>query len=63
MGIRLTFTDRRPGIADIDLAMRDGYSTGKGMRLPGAKRLADEFYLVSVAGEGTTVTILLWAND
>lgn len=64
-GIRLTFTDRGPGIADINLAMQDGYSTGKGMGmgLPGAKRLADEFQVVSAVGEGTTVTILLWAND
>lgn len=64
-GIRLTFTDRGPGIADIDLAMQSGYSTGGGMGLglPGAKRLTDEFQIDSVVGEGTTVTILLWAND
>ena len=63
-GIRLLFVDRGPGIVDIEKAMQTGYSTGTGMGLglPGAKRLADEFYLTSTVGEGTTVTILKWAN-
>src|SRR5215211_1184710 len=63
-GIRLTFEDKGPGIADINLAMKDGYSTGKslGLGLPGARRLVSEFNLKSVPGEGTTVTITKWKN-
>ena len=63
-GIRLTFTDKGPGIKDIPLAMKDGYTTGKslGLGLPGAKRLASEFSIQSEAGKGTTVTIIKWAN-
>jgi serine/threonine-protein kinase RsbT len=64
-GIRMQFIDKGPGIADVDRAMQSGYSTGTGMGLglPGAKRLADEFYLTSVMGEGTTITIVKWTND
>lgn len=63
-GVRLTFVDQGPGIADIQLAMRDGYSTGRslGLGLPGAKRLASEFDIKSKVGEGTSVMILKWAN-
>lgn len=63
-GVRLTFTDHGPGIPDLTLAMKDGYSTGKslGLGLPGAKRLVNEFDLKSKVGEGTTVMILKWAN-
>jgi len=63
-GIRLTFEDKGPGIADVGLALKDGYSTGKslGLGLPGAKRLVNEFDIKSKPGEGTTVTILKWAN-
>ncbi|MFC5533829.1 anti-sigma regulatory factor [Rhodocytophaga aerolata] len=63
-GIRLTFTDKGPGIADIRLAMKDGYSTGKslGLGLPGAKRLVNEFDIKSEVGKGTTVTIIRWKN-
>lgn len=63
-GIRLTFTDRGPGIKDIAMAMKDGFSTGKslGLGLPGAKRLVNEFDIKSVAGEGTTVSIIKWKN-
>jgi serine/threonine-protein kinase RsbT len=63
-GIRLTFTDKGPGIADIPLAMQDGYSTGKslGLGLPGTKRLVNEFTIKSVVGEGTTIIIIKWAN-
>ena len=63
-GIRLTFTDKGPGIKDLDLAMKDGYSTGKslGLGLPGTKRLVSEFDLKSQPGEGTTVTIIKWKN-
>jgi serine/threonine-protein kinase RsbT len=61
-GIRLTFTDSGPGIRDVDLAMKDGYSTGKslGLGLPGTKRLVNEFAIKSEPGKGTTVTILKW---
>ena len=63
-GIRLTFKDQGPGIKDINLAMKDGYTTGKslGLGLPGAKRLANEFSIQSEVGKGTTVTIIKWAN-
>lgn len=63
-GVRLTFVDKGPGITDINLAMKDGYSTGKslGLGLPGAKRLVAEFDIKSKVGEGTTVTIIKWKN-
>lgn len=63
-GIRLTFTDQGPGIADVEQAMQDGYSTGAGLGLglPGAKRLTNEFSLTSVVGQGTTVTVIKWTN-
>jgi serine/threonine-protein kinase RsbT len=63
-GIRLTFVDSGPGISNIDLAMKDGYSTGKslGLGLPGAKRLVNEFNIQTEAGKGTTVTIIKWSN-
>jgi len=63
-GIKLTFKDKGPGIADIKQAMQDGYSTGKslGLGLPGAKRLVSEFDIKSSPGKGTTVTIIKWAN-
>lgn len=63
-GIRITAQDRGPGIADIALAMQDGYSTGRslGLGLPGAKRLMDEFELVSEVGKGTTVTMTKWVR-
>lgn len=63
-GVRLTFQDKGPGIKDISLAMKDGYTTGKslGVGLPGAKRLVSEFDIKSEVGAGTTVTILKWKN-
>jgi serine/threonine-protein kinase RsbT len=63
-GIRLIFQDKGPGIKDISLAMKDGYSSGKslGVGLPGAKRLVNEFDIKSVVGEGTTVSIIKWKN-
>lgn len=63
-GVRLTFVDQGPGIPDIPLAMKDGYSTGKslGMGLPGAKRLVNEFQIKSEVGVGTTISILRWKN-
>ena len=61
-GLRLIFTDRGPGIADIKLALTDGYSsgTGLGLGLSGAKRLSTEFDIQSRAGEGTIVTLARW---
>ena len=61
-GLRLTFEDQGPGIADIELALTDGYTTGKGMGLGlgGAKRLVNEFEITSRVGEGTRVTITRW---
>lgn len=63
-GVRLTFSDKGPGIADIPKAMQDGYSTGKslGLGLPGTKRLVNEFEIKSETGVGTTITIIKWAN-
>ena len=63
-GIRLTFIDKGPGIKDISLAMKDGYTTGKtlGLGLPGAKRLVNFFDLKSEFGKGTTITIIQWKN-
>ena len=63
-GIRLIFTDQGPGIADISLAMKDGYSSGKslGIGLPGTKRLVNEFDIKSILGEGTSVSIIKWKN-
>jgi serine/threonine-protein kinase RsbT len=61
-GILVIAQDRGPGIANIELAMRDGYSTGNslGLGLPGAKRLMDEFEIVSTPAEGTRVTMRKW---
>jgi serine/threonine-protein kinase RsbT len=63
-GIRITFSDKGPGIPDIAMAMKDGFTTGKslGLGLPGAKRLVSEFDIKSTVGVGTTVTILKWKN-
>lgn len=61
-GLRLTFEDQGPGIPDIDLAMKDGYTTGGGLGLGlgGAKRLVNEFEINSRPGEGTRVVITRW---
>lgn len=61
-GLRLTFEDTGPGIADITLALRDGYTTahGLGLGLGGSKRLVNEFDIWSRPGEGTRVTITRW---
>lgn len=61
-GLRLTFVDQGPGIADIPLAMKDGYTTagGLGLGLGGARRLVNEFSLESTPGQGTRVTIVRW---
>jgi serine/threonine-protein kinase RsbT len=61
-GIVIVAEDQGPGIPNIELAMRDGYSTGKslGVGLPGAKRVMDEFELISAPGTGTTITMKKW---
>ena len=61
-GLRLTFEDDGPGIANVELALKDGYSTGTGLGLglSGAKRLCNEFELHSAVGKGTRVTIARW---
>lgn len=61
-GLRLTFEDHGPGIADVDMAMKDGYTTGSGLGLGlgGARRLSNEFEIRSRPGEGTMVRITRW---
>lgn len=62
LGLRLTFTDRGPGVADVEQALRDGYSTsgGMGLGLGGSRRLVNDFKITSRPGEGTTVVIARW---
>ncbi|HHS7812917.1 anti-sigma regulatory factor [Pseudomonas putida] len=62
VGLRLTFRDEGPGIADIKLAMTDGWTSGSGMGLglTGAKRLVEEFELDTAPGKGTRITITRW---
>lgn len=61
-GIKITFEDHGPGISDIELAMKDGYTTGAGLGLglSGSKRLTNEFEIQSKPGEGTRVVITRW---
>ena len=61
-GLRLTFEDHGPGIANIDLALKDGYPTGNGLGLglSGARRLTQDFVITSRPGEGTRVVIARW---
>jgi serine/threonine-protein kinase RsbT len=61
-GIRLTFEDDGPGIPDVELAMKDGFTTGAGLGLglSGARRLSNEFTIESEPGKGTRVTITRW---
>lgn len=61
-GVRLTFEDQGPGIADIERALTDHYTTGGGLGLGlgGAKRLSNEFHIASMPGVGTRVTIARW---
>lgn len=62
VGLRLTFEDKGPGIEDLALVLKDGYTTGGGLGLGlgGAKRLSNEFDIVSRPGEGTRVSITRW---
>ncbi|WP_397570037.1 anti-sigma regulatory factor [Schlesneria sp. T3-172] len=61
-GLRLTFVDQGPGIPDVELAMTDGWTSGKGMGLglSGAKRLVNDFHISTEVGQGTRVTITRW---
>ncbi|HEV8640104.1 MAG TPA: anti-sigma regulatory factor [Methylomirabilota bacterium] len=61
-GLRLTFEDEGPGIKDVELAMKEGFTTGSGLGLglSGAKKLSNEFEIVSYVGQGTRVTITRW---
>jgi serine/threonine-protein kinase RsbT len=63
-GIRVVARDKGPGIADIEQALQDGYTSGGGLGLglPGARRLVDEFEIESVPSEGTTVTLVKWSR-
>lgn len=63
-GVRALFADAGPGIADVSLALTDGWTsgTGLGLGLPGAKRLVDDFDLQTRPGAGTTVSVVKWAR-
>jgi serine/threonine-protein kinase RsbT len=63
-GIRVIFTDEGPGITDVELAMTDGWTTGDGLGLglSGARRLVDEFELMSEPGAGTSVVVAKWSR-
>jgi serine/threonine-protein kinase RsbT len=62
LGVRLTFVDNGPGIADIEMALRDGFTTGTGLGLGlgGSKRLVNEFGIESKVGQGTKVVVTRW---
>ena len=61
-GLRLTFEDQGPGIADTNQALKDGYTTGSGLGLGlgGSRRLMDEFAITSAVGQGTRITVAKW---
>ena len=63
-GVRLHFTDEGPGIADVDLALTDGWTTGTGLGLglSGSRRLVDEFELNSKPGAGTNIVVVKWSR-
>jgi serine/threonine-protein kinase RsbT len=63
-GVRVSFSDHGPGIADIDLALTDGWTTGSGLGLglSGARRLMDEFELTTEPGTGTSVVVTKWSR-
>ena len=63
-GVRVCFVDEGPGIADVDLALTDGWTTGSGLGLglSGARRLVDGFVLDTAPGKGTRVEIVKWAR-
>ncbi|RZJ03858.1 MAG: anti-sigma regulatory factor [Haliea sp.] len=61
-GLMLKFRDQGPGIPDMDLALKDGWTSGKGMGLglSGSKRLVHDFHIESVVGQGTCVSVTRW---
>ncbi|HEU5384994.1 MAG TPA: ATP-binding protein [Streptosporangiaceae bacterium] len=63
-GVRIDFTDDGPGIADVDLALTDGWTSGDGLGLglSGARRLVDDFELTSKPGRGTSVVVTKWSR-
>jgi serine/threonine-protein kinase RsbT len=63
-GVRIDFTDDGPGIADVDLALTDGWTSGDGLGLglSGARRLVDQFELTSKPGSGTSVVVTKWSR-
>ena len=63
-GIRASFVDKGPGIADVDLALSDGYTSGRGLGLGlgGARRLVDEFDIQTEVSRGTRITVTKWAR-
>ena len=65
VGVRVVARDTGPGIADVEMALRDGYSTGRGLGLglPGARRLVDEFDIQTEVGKGTAVTLVKWRPE
>jgi serine/threonine-protein kinase RsbT len=64
-GVKVVARDQGPGIADLERALTDGYTTGGGLGLglPGARRLVDEFDIQTAPGEGTTVTLVKWTRS
>ncbi len=62
VGVKLTFSDEGPGIADIEQALTDGYTSGGGLGLGlgGSRRLVNDFAIESTVGKGTTVTVVRW---
>jgi serine/threonine-protein kinase RsbT len=63
-GVRVAFSDKGPGIPDVNLALTDGWTSGNGLGLglSGARRLVDEFELATQPGEGTSVTVTKWSR-
>ena len=63
-GVKAVFSDTGPGIADVEKALTDGYTTGSGLGLGlgGSRRLVDDFVLETVVGQGTTVTVIKWTR-
>jgi serine/threonine-protein kinase RsbT len=64
-GVRVVASDNGPGIVNLDLALRDGYTTGRGLGLglPGARRLVDDFEVETEVGKGTRVTLIKWGRE
>jgi serine/threonine-protein kinase RsbT len=63
-GIKVIARDQGPGIENLELALQDGYTSGGGLGLglPGARRLVDDFHIETAPGQGTTVTLVMWAR-